>query len=361
MVKNFQAYVEVPLGQEAHRLAGEFAREQSTAEKSKKVYLNTLAVYAAHRYLKWLNIETDLQQSDCWHPLLRSRWDVADLSIPEVGKLECCVVLPGETAVSLDQSTLEERLGYLAIQFSEQLDRVQIVGFAQINRALATLPVSSFQPIETFFRYLENPKPSAVSEPESPLVPHEPERSQPPNLLTRMAQEAIDVGRWFQTEMGNWALEAPWFGLSEPTLATEFRDTSTYDFDAILLQLQRKYQIKVPPRAATAYRDIKIASDRLRLYVTTWPLDESPEADRVLLLVLGTIRGIELTQTVELAVRDREQVLVERGLEPSRKKQNYQVVQLAGKADEQFLVTVTDRQGANLVSCLVNLSGGLSQ
>lgn len=122
---------EISLGIEAHRLAGKFAAEQATTERSKQVYLNTLAVYTVHRYLKWLGIETDLSQSDCWNPILRNRWNVADLVVPDIGKLECCPVLPGETTVSLPSEVTEERIGYLAIQFSDRLDQVQLLGFTQ--------------------------------------------------------------------------------------------------------------------------------------------------------------------------------------------------------------------------------------
>ena len=91
MNSQHQKLLEIPLGIEAHRLAGEFATEQVNTEKSKRVYLNILAVYAVHRYLKWLGIETSLMQSDSWNPILRNKWNVADLEIPRIGKLECYV------------------------------------------------------------------------------------------------------------------------------------------------------------------------------------------------------------------------------------------------------------------------------
>ncbi len=50
--------ITVPLGIEAHRKAQQFAAEQATPQKRKRVYLNTLAVYAVHNFLNWLKIET---------------------------------------------------------------------------------------------------------------------------------------------------------------------------------------------------------------------------------------------------------------------------------------------------------------
>ena len=46
----------------AHTFADRFALQQRTAVKGQKVYLNTLAVYAVHSYLKWMEIRTDLNR-----------------------------------------------------------------------------------------------------------------------------------------------------------------------------------------------------------------------------------------------------------------------------------------------------------
>ena len=59
----------VLLDREAHAIARRFAVKQATPQKGKQTYLNTLAVYAVHNYLKWLQIESDLSSSDSWHLL----------------------------------------------------------------------------------------------------------------------------------------------------------------------------------------------------------------------------------------------------------------------------------------------------
>ena len=60
--------IKVSLSPYAHSYAAQFAAEQTTPRKGKHVYLNTLAVYAVNNYLKWLNIPSNLAQSDCWNP-----------------------------------------------------------------------------------------------------------------------------------------------------------------------------------------------------------------------------------------------------------------------------------------------------
>ncbi|MBF2017779.1 MAG: DUF1822 family protein [Rivularia sp. T60_A2020_040] len=122
-------YLRVPLGKDAHRCAEKFAGEQDSVEKGKQVYFNTLAVYAVHNYLKWLNIETALHQSDSWNWSIRTFFDIADLMLPNVGRIECRPVLPGENAVILPQEVTQERIGYVAVRLTKQLDFVEILGF----------------------------------------------------------------------------------------------------------------------------------------------------------------------------------------------------------------------------------------
>ncbi len=141
----------VPLGSVAHKIAIGFAAEQITPQKSKKVYLNTLAVYAVHSYLKWFQIETDLSTSDSWHPSLRCLFDVADLVIPNIGKLECRRILPGQTRISLPTEVTLDRIGYVAVQFDKYLNQVQLVGFIRAIEQTDSEEVSitDFQPIDT--------------------------------------------------------------------------------------------------------------------------------------------------------------------------------------------------------------------
>ncbi len=121
--------ITVPLGIEAHRYAKEFAVEQHNPQKGKQVYLNTLAVYAVHRYFNWIDIETDLNQSESWQSGTRMLFDVADLVIPGIGKLECRPVLPDEKLVHLPVEVRQNRMGYIAVLFSQDLHQVELLGF----------------------------------------------------------------------------------------------------------------------------------------------------------------------------------------------------------------------------------------
>lgn len=147
------SWMSVALGVEAHGRAKQFAAEQRDPQKGKRVYLNTLSVYAVHQYLGWLGIETDLSQSDSWQSEQRVTTEAADLVVPGLGKLECCVLLPGERAYQLPEIP-EERLGYVGVQFGQELDKVELIGFApalNLNDPPETL---EFGPLDGLVDYL---------------------------------------------------------------------------------------------------------------------------------------------------------------------------------------------------------------
>lgn len=151
-------YLTIQLTNKAHNDAHKFASKQANSQKVKKVYLNTLAIYAVHDFLEWLGIETDLNAGDSWHPVVRCFNDVADLVIPNLGKIECRPVLPGETVISLPSEVTEDRIAYIGVQFQEQLNEVQLLGFyptTDPQTPLETIEITSLQPIETLIDYLD--------------------------------------------------------------------------------------------------------------------------------------------------------------------------------------------------------------
>ncbi len=152
-------FIPLKLTNEAHYYANKFAAEQATPEKAKRVYLNTLAVCAVQIYLKWMEFETDLSQTDSWNPGVRALMDVADLAIPDIGKLECRPMLPGETFIKIPEEVKEDRIGYVAVQFEEQLDNVKLLGFYPLSdtvNAPSTIAIEDLKSFDDFIEYLED-------------------------------------------------------------------------------------------------------------------------------------------------------------------------------------------------------------
>lgn len=148
----------IQLTGQAHTDARKFASQQATRTKGKQVYLNTLAVYAVQDFLKDLKIPTDLTAGESWNSVIRRFNNVADLVIPDLGKLECLPVLPGETTINLPPEVSEDRIAYVAVQFQEELTEVQLLGFYPTidpQVSVDTIDIANLEPIETLIDYLD--------------------------------------------------------------------------------------------------------------------------------------------------------------------------------------------------------------
>jgi hypothetical protein len=148
--------IKVALSPADHQKAMTFAKQQPNPQHGQQIYLNVLAMQAVRHYLEWFGIASDPTQGDSAQVIEQWTSKIADLVIPEIGKLECCPVLPSQTAVLLPSNMLDERIGYIAVQFSEQLENVDLKGFLPFSANMASLgiPLSEFQPMETVFDHL---------------------------------------------------------------------------------------------------------------------------------------------------------------------------------------------------------------
>lgn len=154
---NYLTSVFVPLGRQAHQFAQTFAAQQSTPQKGKRVYLNTLAVYSVHSYLDWLEIDSNLTQSDSWHPAKRVIADVADLVLPSLGRLECRPILPDETEITLPLEATENRIGYVVVLLNERLDSGELLGFV-LAQGQTHIYLSELRSLDTLIEHLHHLK-----------------------------------------------------------------------------------------------------------------------------------------------------------------------------------------------------------
>lgn len=145
----------VPLSFEAHEIAQQCS-QQSSPKKLKQVYLNTLAVYAVDSYLRCMGFETDWPASDSRNPLMLKLMDVADLHIKQVGKIECCPVLPDADACQISYDAWGDRIGYVAVQLDQSLKQATLLGF---TRTVAKqVPLSSLNSLEDLLVYMNRIK-----------------------------------------------------------------------------------------------------------------------------------------------------------------------------------------------------------
>jgi hypothetical protein len=137
--------------------AEQFCRYQAQKSKAKQVYLNTLAVSVVNSYLNLIGWSTNLEASDSWNPILQTMMDVADLLIPNYGKLECRVVLDDQDTVIIPPEVWSERIGYVIVRLNKFLNQATILGFIrQVQQR--ELPLTQLEPLTKFPTYLSQQK-----------------------------------------------------------------------------------------------------------------------------------------------------------------------------------------------------------
>lgn len=144
----------VPLGPEPHRKAQQFYKQQRDRNKAKQVYLNTLAVSAVEFYLHCMGWETNWSASSSWNSIWQTLMDVADLEIPNLGKLECRPVLPDTLFVHIPPEVSSERIGYVAVQLDRSLQQGTLLGFTKTAPESGELLITELLSLEDLLLHL---------------------------------------------------------------------------------------------------------------------------------------------------------------------------------------------------------------
>ena len=167
MVANLQDIENIaiilPITSESRKIAHNFAAQQATKLKAERVFHNTLAVLTVKNYVEMLGIATDLTGSDSWNPIMRACDDVADLNLPNLGKIECRPLKNNDSSLQIPMEVWDLRLGYVAVRIDDSLKKATLLGFiSQVTTE--ELSVRELQPIEAFIDRLHDAKiPSANS------------------------------------------------------------------------------------------------------------------------------------------------------------------------------------------------------
>ncbi|MDF5709467.1 MAG: DUF1822 family protein [Nostoc sp. S4] len=307
MISTETLYLKIPLGQEAHTIARQFAVKQTTPQKGKKIYLNTLAVYAVNSYLKWLQIDTALEKGDSWHPLKQALFDVGDLVIPNIGKLECRPVQPGETAIYLPAEVMQNRIGYVAVQFSERLNEAQLLGFIRtvtISSVCEQIPLTNLKPLNFLFDCI----PEAIVQ------------------LASTSQTRVNLGQWLENLFENsWmALEQIFGSIDEKKFA--LRSVSSLSKVSVV-------------RAKIIDLGLRVGNEPLTLLVAIAPL---PEQKVEVLVQLHPMGGkTYLPSNLRLYLQtELGEIIQEVG---SRSNDNFiQLKRFRGDSGEAFNIQVSD-------------------
>ncbi|MBE9068306.1 DUF1822 family protein [Leptolyngbya cf. ectocarpi LEGE 11479] len=198
----YAAAVPLPIPHEARQTAEQFAANQSSPEKARQVYRNTLAVWVMNDYFHMLGIATDLASSDSWNPAVQLMADVADLVLPSLGRLECRPVLANATVCDIPPEIWTLRVGYSVVALSEDLQTARILGFISTVTD-ETLVLQQLSPPEALIDHLH-----ALRQPQAV-----------PETVQQTAQPVATLSQWFDNIVNTGWVDAGWQTI-EDLLAT---------------------------------------------------------------------------------------------------------------------------------------------
>ncbi|MEO0456074.1 MAG: DUF1822 family protein [Cyanobacteria bacterium P01_A01_bin.114] len=270
--------VTIALPDQAHQRADRFCQQQSDLKKAEQIYFNTLTVWGVHHYLEthgW-----DAHFGDSEDPVFQTCLNVADLSIPSLGRLECRPVLPGEQQALVPAETWHNRIGYVVAQLDEALETLTLLGFVKRVTAEA-LAFSQLRSPHELLPYLQQLK----------------RETQPAPI--DWSTEATRLGDWFQDQ-----IEAVWQTLesltlprvpayrSAPEVASTAPDPST-SIDTLPLRISRGKLLDLQP-----------AADPVALIVEAAPLSETSDM-MIAVKICPAGEQAYLPETLELIIRDQ--------------------------------------------------------
>lgn len=144
--------LKIPLSFEAHNLAKRYSQKIKNTQQNRKVYLNTLAIYATDFQLRCLQFETNWSGSEHQDLLMRSLFDIADLEVKEIGRLECRPILSESNVMSIPSETWEDRISYVAVKLNANLTEASILGFTKTPKE--QVDVNELDSFDNFLEYL---------------------------------------------------------------------------------------------------------------------------------------------------------------------------------------------------------------
>lgn len=295
-----------PISPDARRRAEHLSRQQATPEKGEQVHLNTLAVSFVNYYLQCMEFSTDLEASDSWNPVQQTLMDVADLSLKDLGFLECRPVLVDTQLVYVPPEVQSNRIGYVIVQISKSFREATLLGFVK-QVTTEFVPINQLQPLSDLLEYLEE----LTSVKQSELA----ERSLTQN------KTIVNLKQWYENIFdAGWQEISALLGTQGATLALSMRSANNEFFSrGKLINL------------------VKETTDQSVVLVVTLSPEESQETD-ITVEIHPTSEQTYLPPNLQLTVLDFEGVAV---MEAQTRSNNRNIqLQFSGEPGERFSIKV---------------------
>jgi hypothetical protein len=188
----------------AHQRAEQASQLHSDWQTAERVYLNTLAIFAAHAYVQEIGFSPQVQSQMLQDAIVQSLADSAELAIQHYGSIECRRVLPHSQIVYIPEEVWSDRIAFLAVRLDEELEKAEILGFVDRVESVET-PLSKLRSLGEFPDYLRS-------------------------LQGSLSESVTALSQWFRGEIASrWQEIQDLLWINHPQLVPVYRGESLED------------------------------------------------------------------------------------------------------------------------------------
>ncbi len=257
----------IPIDGKMFQIAEKFSQQQQNQQKSRAVYLNTLAILAVDFYCQCVGIKTEASKSHGLDNIMSSLMNTASLFIKDKGLLECRPVLPKEEFCEIPSEVLSERIGYMVVEIDEGNRQARILGFVE-SVENERLPITKLSSLGDFLIYIHKfPAVELVSEISTNKV------DMVEVAVNQISTGIVKLSKWFEGLLdGGWEAElaiAKDLAISQDIFSaneTEKRESSAAKF----IYLQHSSE-----RVLLILRQTQVSQDEVEIVLRLYPASES--------------------------------------------------------------------------------------
>ncbi len=303
----------------------------------------------------------------------------APAAITDVGlnQLQVCLIAVGADAEEIEcpTSVIDDPAQiahlYIAIAVDDEQGQVEVQCFVRYDQLMQYHQRSSLRPTEDdtylfpraifdadlhhLLLFAIGLQPTAIARPTVP-------RTHRPAIQQMLLQPAINTANWARQQISNLSAEVQQltndiiltWAAPELQTANALRSSQSaarlteHHLFLILTELQQQ-GYEIPHDVRAAFQDMVIGERVLRLSLVSWLLPaaalDARESEWSLLAIAQMGPGSIPAEGIRMAIRDQQTVIVEKALVPGVA---YEVAQVIGALDEQFMITFSLPSGDSL-------------
>ncbi|MEH2024082.1 DUF1822 family protein [Nostoc sp.] len=319
----------IPIDGKMSQIAETLSQQQHNEQKTREVYLNTLALLVVEFFCQCMEIETEFSKSYGLDSVVLSLMNTASIFIKDKGLLECRPVLPREDFCEIPPEILSDRIGYMVVEIDEIDRQARILGFVELvtNEKLPLTKLSSLQDFLVYLQKLQKLANDANSTANIPKITANP-----------INESIVKLSKWFEG-----LLDSGW--QSELAIARDIPNLLPVAKDISPVNVTDKEEVggariihlmHLSEPVLLILRQTRLSPDEIEIILRLYPASES----------IFLLDGIKMT-----LLDDKDNPI--RQLEKQAKGSNWLQLRFKGNVGDEFSLRISFREDSVITKFII--------